>query len=206
MDRALPLDDPPPLPLADPVGSSALPEGASRRLDGRTIVLVGLMGAGKTTVGRRLANRLDLPFRDADVEIETAAGMSVADIFATYGEGAFRDGERRVIARLLAGGPLVLATGGGAYMDAGTRERIAAAATSVWLKADHETLMRRVRRRSNRPLLQSGDPDGIMRRLMAERDPIYAEADVTVESRDSSHEKIVDEILSALQTRFAAEP
>ena len=177
--------------------------GALRPGGERTIVLVGLMGAGKTTIGRRLAARLDLPFRDADHEIESAAGMPVAEIFAAYGEGAFRDGERRVITRLLAEGPMVLATGGGAYMDAGTRERIAAAAVSIWLKADHETLMRRVRRRSHRPLLKTADPDATMRRLMAEREPVYALADMVVESGDSSHDRIVDEIVSALQARLA---
>ena len=164
-------------------------------------MLVGLMGAGKTTIGRRLAARLAMPFRDADAEIETAAGMPISDIFATLGESAFRDGERRVIARLLQEGPLVLATGGGAYMDPGTRERIAASGSSVWLKADHETLMRRVRKRVHRPLLQNPDPDGTMRRLMSERYPVYALADVTVESGDSSHDGIVGEILAALQGR-----
>ncbi|MDB5559937.1 MAG: shikimate kinase [Enterovirga sp.] len=175
------------------------------RLGKRPLVLVGLMGAGKTTVGRRLATRLDLPFRDADIEIETAAGMPISDIFAIYGEPAFRDGERRVIARLLEEGPLVLATGGGAYMDAETRTKIAAHGVCVWLKADHETLMRRVRRRSHRPLLANPDPEGTMRRLIAERYPVYAGADVTVESYDMPHEKVVAEVLRALETWFESQ-
>lgn len=168
------------------------------RLGGRAIVLVGLMGAGKTTVGRRLASKLDLPFRDADVEIEAAAGMPISDIFAIYGEPSFRDGERRVIARLMESGPMILATGGGAYINADTRARIAEKGVSVWLKADHDTLMRRVRKRSHRPLLANPDPDGTMRRLMSERYPIYAEADVTIESRDMPHERVVEEVMRAL--------
>ena len=174
------------------------------RLAGRTIVLVGMMGAGKTTVGRRLAAKLDLPFRDADAEIEAAAGMPVPDIFANYGEPAFRDGERRVIGRLLDGPPLVLATGGGAYMDPATRARIAESAISVWLKVDHETLMRRVRRRSNRPLLKTPDPEATMRQLMAQRYPIYAEADLTVESSDLPHERVVAEVIEAVESWLAS--
>ena len=174
------------------------------RLGTRAIVLVGLMGAGKTTVGRRLASRLGLPFRDADVEIETAAGMPISDIFTIYGEPAFRDGERRVIARLLEEGPMVLATGGGAFMNAETRARIAATAVSVWLKVDHETLMRRVRRRSNRPLLANPDPEGTMRRLMAERYPVYAEANATVESSDMPHDRVVSQVVTALEGWFDA--
>jgi shikimate kinase len=181
-----------------PAGRDAAARDILDRLKGRPLVLVGLMGAGKTTVGRRLAQRLDLPFRDADVEIETAAGMPISDIFAIYGEPSFRDGERRVIARLLEDGPMVLATGGGAYMNAETRLRIADKAVSVWLKVDHETLMRRVRRRSNRPLLANPDPEGTMHRLMAERYPVYAEADVTVPSHDMPHDRVVGEVLKAL--------
>jgi shikimate kinase len=176
-----------------------------RRLGTRPIVLVGLMGAGKTTVGRRLSARLALPFRDADHEIEDAAGMPIPDIFTIYGEPAFRDTERRVIARLLKHGPLVLATGGGAFMNEETRDRIAQTAISVWLKADHETLMRRVRRRSHRPLLRTADPDETMRRLMAERHPVYAEADLTVESSDGSHDRVVQALIDALLVRLAHE-
>lgn len=168
------------------------------RLAGRPVVLVGLMGAGKSTIGRRLALRLGLPFHDADSEIEAAAGMPIADIFAIYGEPAFRDGERRVIARLLEGGGSVLATGGGAFMDPETRARIAARAVSVWLKADHDTLMRRVRRRSHRPLLRTPDPDETMRRLIDERYPVYRQADLTVESRDSSLDRVTQEVIAGL--------
>jgi shikimate kinase len=180
--------------------TSCLPleAGVRERLGGRSIVLVGLMGAGKSTVGRRLAARLGMPFKDADAEIEAAAGMSVADIFATHGEPYFREGERRVLARLLQEGPIVLATGGGAFMNPETRARIAEAGVSIWLKADLEVLMRRVRKRSNRPLLKNADPEASMRRLMTMRQPVYALADITVESRDTPHERVVDDALNAL--------
>ncbi|MCC5978373.1 MAG: shikimate kinase [Salinarimonas sp.] len=172
-------------------------------LASRSIVLVGLMGAGKSTVGRRLAARLGMKFRDADNEIEVAAGMSIPDIFAAYGEAHFRDGERRVIERLLHEETMVLATGGGAYMDAATRETIRACAVSVWLRADLDTLMRRVRKRSNRPLLQNADPEAVMRRLIAERYPVYEQADVTVESREGPHERVVEAIVGALDDYLA---
>ena len=168
------------------------------RLGQRSIVLVGLMGAGKSTVGRRLAARLDLPFKDADAEIEAAAGMSVSDIFVTHGEPYFREGERRVIGRLLQEGPIVLATGGGAFMHADTRARIAEVGVSIWLKAELDVLMRRVRKRSNRPLLKNTDPESSMRQLMAARQPVYALADITVESRDIPHDRVVDDALDAL--------
>jgi shikimate kinase len=167
-------------------------------LAARSIVLIGLMGAGKTAVGRRLANRLDLPFTDADIEIELAAGQTVSEIFAEHGEHYFRQGESRVIARLLQGGPQVLATGGGAYMDARTRANIKARGISVWLKAELPVLLHRVRRRDNRPLLTSGDPDKVMRELMKKRYPIYAEADITVDSRDVPHDVIVADVVEAL--------
>ena len=182
----------------EPEPSTGLEEAIRRRLGKRTIVLVGLMGAGKSTVGRRLAARLGLPFKDADQEIETAAGMSIPDIFASHGEAYFRDGERRVIARLLQEGPAVLATGGGAYMHPETRSRIAETGISVWLRADFDVLMRRVRKRSNRPLLQNPDPEGTMRRLMDSRHPIYALADLTVHSREIPHDKVVQDALCAL--------
>jgi shikimate kinase len=175
------------------------------RLAGRSIVLVGLMGAGKSTVGRRLAARLDMPFRDADAEIEAAAGMSVSDIFAIHGEPAFREGEGRVIARLLKEGPIVLATGGGAFMSPDTRARIAETGISIWLKAEFDVLMRRVRKRSNRPLLKNADPEGSMQRLMEARQPIYALADITVESRDAPHERVVDDALNALHALLTVE-
>lgn len=175
------------------------------RLGERAIVLVGLPGAGKTTLGRRLAARLDLRFLDADAEIVAAAGMTIPDLFSNYGEPAFRDGERRVIGRLLSEGPMVLATGGGAYMNAETRARIAKAGISVWLQVDHETLMKRVRRRSNRPLLQNGDPEGTMRRLMEERHPVYALADITVKSHDLPQDRIVADVVAALDAWLATQ-
>lgn len=165
----------------------------------RAVVLVGMMGSGKSSVGKRLGARLGLPFVDADTEIETAAGMSIPDIFAQRGESEFRDGERRVIARILTTrSPLVLATGGGAYMNADTRARIAELGISIWLRADFEVLMRRVRKRSNRPLLQTADPEATMRRMLAEREPVYAQADITLISRDDPHEVVVEDALFAL--------
>lgn len=176
--------------------------GIRETLGPRSIVLIGLMGAGKTAVGRRLANRLDLPFIDADTEIEVAAGASISEIFAEHGEAYFRQGERKVIARLLENGPQVLATGGGAYMNADTRANIKARGLSVWLKADIKVLMKRVARRDNRPLLTAGDPEKVMKKLMEERYPIYAEADVTVESRDVPHDVIVGAVIDALADRL----
>ncbi|NNC00766.1 shikimate kinase, partial [Corallococcus exiguus] len=146
----------------------------SRRLGDRSLVLVGLMGAGKSTVGRRLSQKLGLPFRDADHEIEAAAGMTIPDIFAIHGEAHFRDGERRVIGRLLQEGPMVLATGGGAFMNPETRRNIGAGGISIWLRADLDVLMKRVRKRANRPLLQNPDPEATMRKLMDDRHPVYA--------------------------------
>ena len=171
----------------------------------RSIVLIGLMGAGKTAVGRRLANRLDLPFIDADSEIEMAAGTSISEIFADHGEAYFRQGERKVIARLLEGGPQVLATGGGAYMNADTRATIKARGLSVWLRAELRVLLKRVQRRDNRPLLAAGDPETVMKKLMAERYPIYAEADIIVESRDVPHDVIVGAVIDALAAKLGCE-
>ncbi len=165
-------------------------------LGSRCLVLVGLMGAGKTSVGRKLASRLDLPFVDADVAIEEAAGMSIPEIFERDGEAYFRDGERRVIARLLREGPQVLATGGGAFINPETRARILDGHISIWLKAELDVLMQRVRRRSNRPLLKTGNPEETMRKLMTERYPIYAEADVTVLSREVPHDEIVGNLIA----------
>ena len=164
----------------------------------RSIVLVGMMGAGKSSIGRRLAARLGIPFSDADAEIEQAAGMSVADIFEAHGEPSFRSGEARVIARLLENGPQVLATGGGSFMNPETRARIHEKGISVWLKADVEVLLRRVRRRNDRPLLRNDDPAMTLTNLLASREPIYREANLTVVSRDVPHELIVEEILSLL--------
>ncbi|MCV0425981.1 MAG: shikimate kinase [Roseibium sp.] len=161
----------------------------------RSIVLVGIMGCGKSTVGKRLAQRLGLEFIDADSEIERAANMTVAEIFAEHGEPYFRSGEERVIARLLGEGPQVLATGGGAFMSEATRTEITEHGLSLWLKVDFETVMARVRRRSTRPLLQNPDPEGTMRKLMAEREPVYAQAALTVTSKDVPHEAVVDQIV-----------
>jgi shikimate kinase len=167
-------------------------------LGGRSVVLVGMMGAGKSSVGRRLAARLGIPFVDADSEIEQAAQMTIPEIFAKYGETAFRSAEARVILRLLEGGPQVLATGGGAFMNADTRAAIRAKGLSVWLKADLDVLIRRVKRRSDRPLLHTDDPAETLRRLLTERSPTYQQADVTIHSREVPHERIVDEMLAAL--------
>ena len=168
----------------------------------RSVVLVGMMGAGKSTIGRRLAARLRLPFLDADIEIEAAASMSIPEIFATQGELYFRDGEARVIARLLDGGPCVLATGGGAFMREETRKRIADKAVSVWLKADLDVIMKRVKRRADRPLLQTEDPVATVARLLEVREPVYQGADLTILSRDVPHERIVDECMDALRARL----
>jgi shikimate kinase len=164
----------------------------------RTIVLVGLMGAGKTCIGRRLADRLGLPFVDADSEIESAAGCSIEDIFSIYGEAAFRDGERRVIARLLDGPVHVLAAGGGAFMDPASRERIRTRAISVWLRADIEVLLPRVTRRGNRPLLKGQRPRAVLEKLIEERYPVYAEADMTVESAREAPDITAARVLDAL--------
>ncbi|MDR3497414.1 MAG: shikimate kinase [Ancalomicrobiaceae bacterium] len=174
----------------------------SAELGPRSIVLVGMMGAGKTTIGKRLAARLGIRFVDADGEIERAAAQTIPEIFAEHGEAYFRDGERRVISRLLGEGPQVLATGGGAFMNADTRAAISDLGISVWLEADAELLLARVRRRSNRPLLDTPDPEGTLRRLIAERYPIYALADVTVQSRDVAHDIMCDDMIAALIAHF----
>ncbi len=169
--------------------------------------MVGLMGAGKTSIGRRLAARVGLPFVDADEEIEAAAGSSIEDIFERLGEASFRDGERRVIARLLDGPPIVLATGGGAFMDPQTRERINQKAISVWLRADLDTLVRRTSRRNDRPLLKNGDPREILARLMDQRYPTYQQADIVVDSVDAPAEETVQSVLDALAAyRTAVQP
>lgn len=177
-------------------------ERLRHQLGERSIVLVGLMGAGKSTVGRRLAVRLGLPFLDADNEIEAAAGMSIPDIFSIHGESYFREGERRVITRILQDGPTVLATGGGAYMNEETRRAIAERGIAVWLKADVDVLLERVSRRQNRPLLQNADPRGTLEKLMKERNPFYALADVQVESRDAPHDRVVSAIVRSLRHHF----
>ena len=160
--------------------------------------MVGMMGAGKSSIGRRLAGRLGLPFVDADTEIEQAANATISEIFETHGESYFRDGERRVIQRLLDGAPKVLATGGGAFINPETRAAIRAAGVSVWLKADRDLILQRVKRRSNRPLLKTADPEAVVDRLLVERNPVYAEADIHVQSRDVAHDVVIDDILAAL--------
>lgn len=164
--------------------------------------MIGLMGCGKSSVGRRLATKLDLPFVDADDEIEKAAAKSIADIFADHGEAHFRDGERKVIARLLNNERQVLATGGGAFMDPQTRHAVRDHGISIWLKANLPLLMRRVGRRDHRPLLQKPNAEEVMRRLMDERYPVYADADLTIESRDVVHDVIVTEIIDRLARRL----
>ncbi|OYR28297.1 shikimate kinase [Brucella pseudogrignonensis] len=167
-------------------------------LGAKVVVLVGLMGAGKSTVGRKVATMLGLPFKDADNEIESAARMTVPELFDAYGEAEFRDLERRVILRLLEDGPMVLATGGGAYMNAETREAIAANGVSIWLNAELDVLMDRVSRRQNRPLLKNDDPRGVMQRLMDVRYPVYALADLHVMTRDDKKEVIARELIDVL--------
>ena len=192
-----------------PETASPAPAGPPREaeisaaLEGRSIVLIGMMGAGKSTIGRRLAARLRLPFFDADVEIEAAAGMSIPDIFVAHGEPYFRDGEARVIARLLNSGPAVIATGGGAFTEREeTRQRIRDKAVSIWLKADADVIMKRVKRRADRPLLQTEDPVATVSRLLEAREPVYQTADLTIGSRDVPHDRVVDECIDALRARL----
>jgi shikimate kinase len=177
------------------------------RLGDRSIVLIGMMGVGKSSIGRRLGARLGIPFVDADAEIERAAGMSIADIFARHGEAAFRSGEARVIARLLNSGPQVLATGGGAVMDPATRALIQEKGVSIWLSAEFELLLRRIsKRKAERPMLQTADPAATLRELLAAREPIYAQADITVQSRDVPHDAVVGEIIERLADFLGAAP
>lgn len=169
------------------------PESAIvRALAGRSIVLVGMMGAGKSSIGRRLAGRLGIPFIDADTEIESAAGMTIPEIFDKHGEPYFRAGEKRVIARLLDNGPQVLATGGGAVMDQNTRDLIHIKGISVWLKADIDVLLKRTKRRNDRPLAEK------IKDLLPQREPVYSLSDIVVQSRDEPHEIIIDEIMAKL--------
>ncbi len=175
-------------------------------LPGRSLVLVGLMGAGKTSVGRRVAARLGLPFVDADQEIERAAALSVEEIFARHGESAFRDGERRVIARLLNGPVHVLSTGGGAFIDPATRAIVREKGISIWLKVDVEELVRRVSRRTNRPLLKDADPRVVLERLVAERYPAYGEADIVVRTGDGSADNAAEQVVGAVARHLADRP
>jgi shikimate kinase len=167
----------------------------------RTIALVGMMGAGKSSVGRRLAARMNVAFHDADCEIEAAAGRPIPEIFEHYGEPAFRDCERKVISRLLEDPPHVLATGGGAFMSEETRARIKETATSIWLRAPVDVLLARVGRKGNRPLLKTGDPRATLERLLTEREPTYAEADITFDSKDGPHGAAVDQLVAILTER-----
>lgn len=185
---------------------SITPAGLVSRLGTRPIVLVGMMGAGKSSIGKRLANRLGLHFVDADAEIEHAANASISEIFDRHGEAFFRDGERRVILRLLRDGPTVIATGGGAYMNAETRAAITTCGVAVWLKADLDVLLSRVKRRSNRPLLKGEDPEAVMRRLVDERYPVYAEAPIHIHSREVAHDVVITELICALDVWLAANP
>ena len=191
---------------AAPAQTSPIQEAdITSALGRRSVVLVGMMGAGKSTIGRRLAARLGLRFFDADVEIEVAhAGMTIPEIFATHGEPYFRDGEARVIARLLDSGPAVIATGGGAFMREETRNRIRDKAVSIWLKADVEIIMKRVKRRADRPLLQTEDPVATVSRLLEAREPVYRTAELTIGSRDVPHDRVVDECIDALRARLCA--
>ena len=173
-------------------------EDIREKLGNRPIVLVGLMGAGKSSIGRRLAEKLEIPFVDADHEIEVAADKSIPEIFNDHGEAYFREGERRVISRLIENGAQILSTGGGAFINEETRQRIHAHGISVWLKADLPLLMKRVMKRADRPLLQTEDPEAVMQKLMDQRYPIYATADVIVESRDVQHTQMVNEVIKIL--------
>lgn len=181
--------------------SSVLDAPPAAQWRSRPVVLVGLMGVGKSTIGRRLAKQIGWNFVDCDEEIEAAAGCSVADIFSMHGEPIFRDLEKRVIQRLVAGEPLIIATGGGAWMQEAVREAIKAKATSVWLRADLDVLVDRVSKRHHRPLLEKGDKRAIMEKLMAERYPVYASADLTVDSNAGPHEQVVDRVIAALEGR-----
>ena len=190
----------------EPIGISSGQDSTTllrAALGARSIVLVGMMGAGKSSVGKRLSQRLGLPFADADTEIELAAGMTIPEIFEKRGETEFRLGEQRVIARLLGDGPLVLATGGGAFMNEQTRAAVAARGISIWLKADLDVLLKRVKRRADRPLLKNGDPAATLERLMAERVPVSAQADLTVASRDIPHDAIVAEIVGLIAGKLS---
>ncbi len=176
------------------------------RLGTRCVVLVGMMGAGKTSIGRRLANLLHLPFLDADSEIEKAANMTITEIFAKHGEADFRDGEKRVVARLLHGGPAVLAVGGGAYMSEETRERCRELGVTIWLRADLNVMLERVRKKGNRPLLDRPDPEAVMRKLLTEREPVYALADITIASREGPHQAVISDIVAALDAWLGERP
>jgi shikimate kinase len=195
-------------PAPNLAGDVRLAEAAARINDGlgsRAVVLIGMMGAGKSSVGRRLGKLLDLPFLDADTEIERAAGMTIPEIFTRHGEAYFRAGETRVLSRLLEDGRSVIATGGGAWMNRATREHATRRGVSIWLKADVDVLLRRVRKRGGRPLLKE-DPEGVLRRLLPEREPFYAQADIVIASRDVPQEVMAIETLCALDAYLQDRP
>jgi len=191
--------------IAAKVSTDSDQEAIVRRLGARPLVMVGMMGAGKSSIGKRLASRFGLSFADADAEIELAANATISEIFEQHGETYFRDGERRVIQRLLGQGCRVIAAGGGAFMQDETRAAIQAHAISIWLQADLNVLLARVRRRANRPLLEKGDPGKILEGLMRERGPVYALADIHVRSRDVAHEVVIDDIIAALTAHLGQE-
>ncbi len=191
--------------LPPPIAPHPQADHYRSRLGCRSLVLVGMPGSGKSSIGRRLGQRLGLGFSDADTEIERAANMTIPELFQTKGEAEFRKGEQKVIARLLEAGPQVIATGGGAFMNEDTRARIRERGLSIWLKADVETLLKRVRRKSNRPLLQTADPEATLRNLLATREPVYAQADLCVTSSEVPHEEVVEAIVNRL-TETLAEP
>ena len=184
---------------------AAVPDGLLTRLGGRSVVFIGLMGAGKTAIGRKVAQALGLSFIDSDHEIETVSRMTIPELFQHYGEPEFRALEERVIGRLVKDGPQVLSTGGGAFMNSNTRAAIAGHGVSIWLKADIDTLMARVARKPNRPLLQNADPRGVMEKLMGERYPVYGLADITVVTRDAKREEIMAEVIAELDRWLGAE-
>jgi shikimate kinase len=192
--------------MGDMQGLERIMDASSPLSPPRTVALVGLMGAGKSAIGKRLAHRLGLPFVDADDEIERAAGCTISEFFERFGEAEFRNGERRVIQRLLEGSPHVLSTGGGAYIDAETRALMRRHAITVWLRADLEVLYDRVRKRTHRPLLRQGDPKDILARLMNQRYPVYAEADLVVESTAQPADMTTEQVLEALRRHLAAQP
>jgi len=191
------------MPSPPPIALHPDADAYRARLGARSVVLVGMPGSGKSSIGRRLGQRLGLEFSDADAEIERAANMTIPELFQTKGEAEFRKGEQKVIARLLESGPQVIATGGGAFMNADTRVRIKEKGVSIWLKADVETLFKRVKRKSNRPLLQNADPEGTLRDLLAAREATYAEADLTITSCEVPHEEVVEAIVKLLDTSLS---
>lgn len=191
------------MPSPPPIALHSKADAFRTRLGSRSIVLVGMPGSGKSSIGRRLGQRLGLFFSDADTEIEAAANMSIPEIFQSRGEAEFRKGEQKVIVRLLENGPQVIATGGGAFMNADTRAHIKEKGVSIWLKADVETLLKRVKRKSNRPLLQNADPEGTLRNLLAAREATYAQADLTITSCEVPHEEVVEAIVNLLDTSLS---